>query len=63
MRVRIRRLPPAHLLEGFDLRTHQLEVGQVYELGQRLSEVLVVSGYAEYEMRDRDRNRGEDEPG
>jgi hypothetical protein len=42
MRVRIRKVPPTHQLEAFDLRPFQLQERRVYDLGARLSEVLVV---------------------
>jgi hypothetical protein len=40
-------------LEGFDVSHFQ--VGEVYDLGPRLAELLIVCGYAEPEMRQRAR--------
>jgi hypothetical protein len=40
-------------LEPFDIS--RFEVGKVYEVGPRLAEVLIVAGYAEPEMRVKDR--------
>jgi hypothetical protein len=55
VRVRITKPPSASDcdLEGFDVSRFQ--VGQVYDLGPRLAELLVVCGYAELEMRQSDR--------
>ena len=50
MRVRIRKCPPEGTLEVFDLRRNQFQVGGVYEIGQRLAEILILSGFAEPEV-------------
>ena len=54
MRVRITK-PPSKSdcdLEGFDVS--RFVVGQVYDVGARLGELLILCGYAEPEMRWRD---------
>jgi hypothetical protein len=62
MRVQIKKLPATGFLEGFDLR--RFEVGQSYDVGPRLGELLVVMDYAEpdrrFELRrpDRANDRG-----
>jgi len=55
LRVRITKLPRSEDcdLEGFDVS--RFEVGNVYEVGPRLGELLIVCGYAEPEMRQHDR--------
>lgn len=55
MRIRMIKVPSNgnRDLEGFDLS--RFEVGHVYEIGPRLAELLIVCGYAEPEMRKRDR--------
>jgi hypothetical protein len=55
LRIRIVEPPPhaSHDLEGFDVS--QFEVGQVYDIGPRLGELLVICGYAEFDMRQHDR--------
>jgi NADH:ubiquinone oxidoreductase subunit B-like Fe-S oxidoreductase len=55
MRVRMVKRPTTGDcdLEGFDVS--RFEVGEVYEVGPRLAELLIVCGYAEPEMRPRDR--------
>ena len=57
VRIRIRKVPPTEHLEGIDLRHYQFRQGQVYEVGPRLGELLIVWGYAELEMRGEDRDR------
>jgi hypothetical protein len=44
-------------LEQFDVSS--FEVGRVYDVGHRLGELLIVCGYAEPEMRQRDRAANE----
>ena len=44
LRVRVKSLPQERELEGFDLS--RFEVGQVYDVGQRLGELLIVLGHA-----------------
>ena len=55
--LRIRMLQPPTAgdcdLQGFEVS--RFEVGKVYEVGPRLAELLIVCGYAEPEMRQRDR--------
>jgi hypothetical protein len=55
LRIRIVKPPNSRDcdLEGFDVS--RFAVGQVYEVGLRLGELLIVCGYAEPEMRQRDR--------
>ena len=47
MKTRIRRAPPARILEGVDLGPGRLEPGRVYELEPRVAEILIFWGYAE----------------
>ena len=53
MRVRITKQPVATELEPYDVT--RFEVGKVYDVGPRLAEVLIVAGFAEPEMRAKDR--------
>jgi len=55
VRIRILQRPTAgdSDLEGFDVAG--FNVGQVYDVGPRLAELMIVCGYAEPEMRQRDR--------
>jgi hypothetical protein len=52
MRIRIRRVPLADSIEGIDLRHFRFCEGQVYDVGPRLAELLIVLGYAEPENRE-----------
>lgn len=49
LRIRIKTLPNAAESEPFDVA--RFLVGNVYEVGPRLAEFLIVAGYAEPEMR------------
>jgi hypothetical protein len=60
MRIRIRKVPPSEYLEGFDLRSFQFHVAEVYEVGHHLAKVLIVWGYAVPEMRRADRDQAAD---
>ena len=53
MRVRITKKPVPTELDPYDVS--RFEVGKVYEVGPRLAEVLIVAGFAEPEMRGKDR--------
>ena len=53
IRIRIRRVPPTEHLEGIDLRHYGFREGQTFEVGRRLSELLIAWGYAEEEGRRR----------
>ena len=55
LRVRILKAPKIGDcdLQGFDVS--RLEVGQIYDVGQQLGELLLACGYAEPETRPRDR--------
>ena len=53
MRIRIKQKPPDGEFSGFTVS--HLKVGEVYEVGPKLATLLIVSGYAEPEMRVRDR--------
>ena len=59
MRVRVKSLPQDRELEGFDLS--RFEVGQVYDVGQRLGELLIVLGHAVPDMRREQQDRAADE--
>jgi hypothetical protein len=56
MKVRIRKVPPTEVLEGFDVRRFQFRVGDVYEVSPLLGAVLVAWQYAEPEMRAENRD-------
>jgi hypothetical protein len=60
VKIRIRKVPPSTFLEGYDLRPYDFRAGYVYELDRRLGEVLIVWGYAEPEMRSKDRDQAAD---
>ena len=49
MRIRIHRVPLTSSIEDFDLSHYAFCEGHVYEIGQRLAELLIVLGYAEPE--------------
>jgi len=53
LRVRITKRPVPTELEPYDVS--RFEVGKVYEVGPRLAEALIVAGFAEPEMRTKDR--------
>jgi NADH:ubiquinone oxidoreductase subunit B-like Fe-S oxidoreductase len=53
LRVRITKKPVPTQVEPFDVS--RFEIGKVYEVGSRLAEVLIVAGYAEPEMRSKNR--------
>ena len=46
-RIRIVALPSNRRLEGFDLST--FEIGQLYRVGERLAELLLLGDYGELE--------------
>lgn len=58
LRIRITRLPTERFLEGFDLSRY--EVGQTYDVGPRLAELMIVMDYAAPEMRRSDRGNAAD---
>jgi hypothetical protein len=60
VRVRIKYLPSNRQLEGFDLQL--FEVGQLYDVGPRLGELLIVSGYAVPETSRSERDLAADMP-
>lgn len=60
MRIRIKQLPTDSQIEGFDLRA--FEPGHVYDVSTRLGAFLVVSDYAEPEMRRTERATAADRP-
>jgi hypothetical protein len=49
LRIRIIKIPTERYLEDCDVS--DLTVGSTYDLGPRFAELLIVSGYAEPEMR------------
>jgi hypothetical protein len=49
MRIRIRRVPLTDSIEGIDVRHYAFCEGQIYDVGLRLAELLIVLGYAEPE--------------
>jgi hypothetical protein len=53
LRVRIIKIPDATQFELFDVS--RFEVGQVYEIGTRLAELMMVDGCAEPDVRAADR--------
>jgi hypothetical protein len=61
VKIWIRKLPPDSL-EGYDLRSYQFRAGHTCDVGRRLGEVLIVSGYAMPEMRCGDRDAAEAPP-
>ena len=50
VKIRIYSVPLTDSIEGIDLRAYDLRPGHVYDIGSRLAELLIVSGYAEPEM-------------
>jgi len=44
MRIRVLKTPPAHVGDGFDVRS--LRAGHIYDLDLRLANYLVIAGYA-----------------
>lgn len=60
VRIRIRELPDEKQIEGFDLRPFAR--GHVYDVSTRLGEFLIVSDYAEPEMRQTERAAAADTP-
>ena len=46
MNVRIKRVPPASVLEGLDLRPYGLKVGETRDLKDPVAGILVAWGYA-----------------
>jgi hypothetical protein len=58
LRIRIIRRPSAADVEGYDVR--HFEVGEVYDVGPRLADLLVMCGYGLVEMRHSE--RGSDRP-
>lgn len=59
MRVRIKKLPQSGSIEDIDVT--RLAVGKTYDLGPRLAELLIVSGYAVPEMRRTERDKAADQ--
>ena len=53
LRIRIKKLPNRKASEPFEVA--HFVVGQMYDVGPRLAEYLIISGYAEPEMRAVDR--------
>jgi hypothetical protein len=49
MKVRIRRVPPSHVLEGVDLRPYNFEEGRAYDVDPEVAKVLILWDYAELE--------------
>jgi len=49
MSVRIRRVPPAGILEGVDLRPYAFEQGHAYDVDPYVARVLVLWDYASLE--------------
>jgi hypothetical protein len=63
MRIRITKAPiPTECrdLEGFNVS--RFEIGQLYTVGPRLAELLIVCGFAEPEMRTVERESRSPEP-
>ena len=56
LRIRIIRRPVPTDVEGYDVR--HLEVGEVYDVGPRLADLLVIGGYGMVEMRRGERGNG-----
>jgi len=56
LRIRIIKKPSPHDVEGYDV--HRFEVGEVYDVGPRLADLLVIGGYGIVEMRRTERGRG-----
>jgi hypothetical protein len=61
VRIRIFSVPLTDSIEGLDLRSYDLRPGHVYDIGPRLAELLIVSGYAEPEIPREDLDPGADE--
>jgi hypothetical protein len=51
VRVRIVRLPPVGRRNAYEIDLRPYEVGNVYEVGPRVAEYLIVMGFAEPEAR------------
>ena len=51
VRIFIRKVPPREQLEGIDVRHYEFCEGNVYEVGERLAELLIVEGYAQRDRR------------
>ena len=48
MRIRLTKLPPAPLVDGFDVREYRAGlVGETYEVDANLAQYLIAAGYAE----------------
>ena len=47
MRVRIKKVPPASVLEGLDLRPLKLRLDETRDLRSPIADVLIAWGYAE----------------
>ena len=58
VKIRIRQLPDDRQIEGFDLRP--FEPGHVYDVSSRLGVFLIVSNFAEPEMRPTERSTAAD---
>lgn len=49
MRIRLTKLPPAPLVDGFDVREYRAGlVGETYEVHANLARYLIAAGYAEH---------------
>jgi hypothetical protein len=60
VKIHIRKVPPTGWIEGIDLRHYQFCEGNVYELGPRLAQLLIVWGYAGLDRRAKDRDQATD---
>jgi hypothetical protein len=56
LRIRIIRKPSPRDVEGYDV--NRFEVGELFDVGPRLADLLVIGGYAIVEMRRTERGRG-----